>query len=91
MSLIRQHVYYTGHVQGVGFRYNALTCARAYAVTGFVRNLNDGRVELVVEGAASDVQSLLRDIQHRMDQYIHKTESDQSPPTGMFPDFSIRR
>src|SRR5262249_24196810 len=46
----RATVHYSGHVQGVGFRYAARSIAGKYAVTGFVQNLSDGRVRLVVEG-----------------------------------------
>ena len=91
MPLIRQHVYYSGHVQGVGFRYNALGCARAYAVTGMVRNLDDGRVEMVVEGSTDEVRALLDDIQDRMRGYILETESRRTSPTGEYGDFSIAR
>ncbi len=45
----------SGRVQGVGFRYTAKGVAQRFAVTGFVRNLSDGRVELVVEGDAAEV------------------------------------
>ena len=47
-------VTYRGRVQGVGFRYTARTVAAGYAVQGFVRNLPDGGVQLVVEGAADE-------------------------------------
>jgi acylphosphatase len=47
---MRRHLFYSGRVQGVGFRYTAQRIARSFAVTGWVRNLPDGRVELIVEG-----------------------------------------
>ncbi len=50
MSRVRLHVYYSGLVQGVGFRYRARSVAEGFEVTGLVRNLLDGRVELVAEG-----------------------------------------
>ena len=87
---IRQHVYYRGRVQGVGFRYTAVRCAEAYDVTGFVRNLDDGRVELVVEGAKADVQNLLDDIRTSMSGNIRQETSDTSDPTGEFRDFAVR-
>ena len=46
----RRETHYSGQVQGVGFRFQTLRIARAYEVAGFVRNLPDGRVELVAEG-----------------------------------------
>jgi hypothetical protein len=45
----RMTIFYSGHVQGVGFRYNTKSVARGYEVIGTVRNLDDGRVELIAE------------------------------------------
>jgi acylphosphatase len=57
--VIRTNVIYRGHVQGVCFRATTQGCARDLAVTGFVRNLPDGSVELEVQGPADEVQRLL--------------------------------
>ena len=46
----RREVYFSGRVQGVGFRYTVRMVASRFAVTGFVKNLPDGRVQLVAEG-----------------------------------------
>ena len=46
----RAHVIYSGNVQGVGFRYTAVNCARGFAVTGWVQNTADRKVELIAEG-----------------------------------------
>ena len=48
-------VIYSGHVQGVGFRYTTKTVAAGFQVTGTVRNLPDGRVELIAEGARAEL------------------------------------
>jgi acylphosphatase len=53
----RLHAYYSGHVQGVGFRYTARWLARGFEVTGLVRNLLDGRVELVAEGERAELEA----------------------------------
>ena len=52
---IRRTVYFTGHVQGVGFRYTACEVARSFSVAGTVKNLPDGRVEMVAEGDTGEV------------------------------------
>lgn len=50
-------IFYSGHVQGVGFRYTAKSVAAGFEVCGIVRNLPDGRVELVVEGAREELEA----------------------------------
>jgi acylphosphatase len=53
----RMTVLYSGHVQGVGFRYTAKTAAAGFEVTGTVRNLPDGRVELIAEGPREELDA----------------------------------
>jgi len=53
----RMSVYYSGRVQGVGFRYTVKNVAMGFEVNGTVRNLTDGRVELVVEGSKSELEA----------------------------------
>lgn len=55
MSRVAQKIYYEGRVQGVGFRYTLRQIANGFDVTGTVRNLPDGRVELCVSGDAREV------------------------------------
>ncbi|HXR48887.1 MAG TPA: acylphosphatase [Candidatus Limnocylindrales bacterium] len=50
-------IFYSGHVQGVGFRYTTKTVAAGFEVTGSVRNLPDGRVELIAEGARAELEA----------------------------------
>jgi acylphosphatase len=53
----RMKVFYSGRVQGVGFRYTARTVATGFEITGFVRNLPDGRVELLAEGDGDELET----------------------------------
>lgn len=55
----RLHVYVEGYVQGVGFRYFVLRAAQALNLTGWVRNLYDGRVEVIAEGELENLNRLL--------------------------------
>ena len=50
-------IFYSGQVQGVGFRYTAKTVASGFEVSGTVRNLSDGRVELVAEGTRAELDA----------------------------------
>ena len=57
---IRVRVFVSGTVQGVGYRYSTLNKARQVGVSGWVRNLADGRVEAVFEGIKTDVEAMIR-------------------------------
>jgi acylphosphatase len=57
MSRCRLKNFYSGHVQGVGFRYTAKTVAAGFEVNGTVRNLPDGRVELIAEGSREELEA----------------------------------
>lgn len=89
METTRLHVYFSGMVQGVGFRYTTHFTAQRYDVTGFVRNLRDGRVELVVEGQREEAQAILDEISDHMAGYIDSKDVNWSTPTGEFSRFSV--
>ena len=75
-----KRVRYSGRVQGVGFRYTAERLAEGHPVTGFVRNLPNGDVELVAEGEAEQVQAFLKAVTRQMGNYIrHVTVQEESP------------
>ena len=63
MNRKRLTVLYSGHVQGVGFRYTVKSVARGFEVTGTVKNLDDGRVELVAEGDQAELEAFAQAIQ----------------------------
>jgi acylphosphatase len=86
----RREVRYSGRVQGVGFRYTARSIAQSYPVTGYVKNLADGSVELVVEGRPEDVSSVLAAIRTRMGRYIRDLQEATLPARGQFTDFDVR-
>ncbi len=86
----RRTVYYAGHVQGVGFRYTAHSIARGHKVTGYVCNLPDGRVELVVEGQRHETEAFLREVRERFFNFIRDERCDESPATGEFDTFAIQ-
>lgn len=81
---------FSGRVQGVGFRYTTQNLAMQFNVRGYVRNLPDNRVELVMEGPDDEMNRLLDAIKRRMEEFIRQTTCDVSPATGEFADFSIR-
>jgi len=87
---LRKTVLYAGTVQGVGFRYTAERMARRFPVSGFVRNLPDGRVEVVAEGGGGELAGFLAALDDAMSGYIRDRQVSESPGTGEFTGFTIR-
>jgi acylphosphatase len=87
---VRQKTIFRGHVQGVGFRYSAAMAARGFLVTGYVRNLPDGNVELVAEGDQDEVKGLIAEIKDRIGMNIRSALEVPEPETGEFSGFNIR-
>lgn len=89
---IRLHVYYSGHVQGVGFRYSVKQLSLEFDVTGWVKNLPDGRVELVAEGERNELETFQAAIPDAgLRRFIRDTQSHWSEGTGEFRGFEITR
>jgi len=86
----RHDVYYQGRVQGVGFRYTVRQLASDFSLTGFVQNLPDGRVLLVIEGTKSETSKFLRAIEGHLGHYISGKSEECLPATGSFQRFEIR-
>ncbi len=86
----RIEVRFTGHVQGVGFRYTTLGIAGRRPVVGYVRNLPDGAVQLVAEGERRELDALIADVQQAFAGHIRETRVDRQSPTGEFHGFVIR-
>jgi acylphosphatase len=89
--MIRRTTHFSGHVQGVGFRYTAIHVARGFEVVGYVRNLPDGRVELLAEGNEAEIARFLDALAEKMEGRIRGRTNVDSPPTGEFNEFSARR
>ena len=56
------HIYIAGRVQGVGFRFFTIKCAQKYGVTGWVKNMYDGRVEIEAEGTVPNLRLFLDEV-----------------------------
>jgi acylphosphatase len=84
-------VHYTGRVQGVGFRATAVRLARRYPVTGWVRNLPDRRVQLLVEGEASAVDAYLQSVRDCWGADIRDEQREERPVSGSHAGFDIAR
>jgi acylphosphatase len=88
-ELVGVLVHYTGRVQGVGFRATAESIAARYPVTGTVRNLPDGRVELLAEGSRADVEAFLAAVRARFARHIAAESADWQPATGRYTSFDV--
>jgi acylphosphatase len=86
----RLHIFYSGRVQGVGFRYTAKVTAHGFEVTGLVRNLMDGLVELVAEGHRSELEAFRLAIQDsEVGRFVRQEEVNWSPAKNEFRGFEI--
>lgn len=72
--MVRRHIYFSGRVQGVGFRFQASWAAKRFGLTGWVKNLYDGRVEMEVQGDADAIDGMLEAL--TSDTYIRITDID---------------
>ncbi len=89
-EVTHESVFFTGHVQGVGFRYSTLQVAKEFEVTGYVRNLADGRVQLEVEGRPGVIDAFLKSLEEKMHGYIRKTERTRGRRPPEFTGFTLR-
>ncbi|MFH1269861.1 MAG: acylphosphatase [Candidatus Omnitrophota bacterium] len=83
------HVYYSGRVQGVGFRFTAEKIAREMGVTGWVKNMRDGRVEITAEAEEETLKDFLEKINGYFSVYIRDADTQWLAATGEFKDFGI--
>ena len=86
----RVHVIYSGHVQGVGFRFTACDVANRYGIKGWVKNCGDGKVELVAEASEEALKSFLVDLKATLSHHIHDENISWEPASNEFSDFQIR-
>lgn len=76
---IRKHIIFYGRVQGVGFRYRACYAAQEYGLTGWVRNLYDGTVEMEVQGTETEIDWLIIALDHGRYVSIERMEVKKEP------------
>jgi acylphosphatase len=88
----RLHVFYSGRVQGVGFRYTAKNVATGFEITGIVRNLPDGRVELVAEGLKDELEGFQQAIRESgLGSLIAREDAIWEDAKNEFRGFEISR
>lgn len=92
MKRSRMHVVYSGRVQGVGFRYTVKTVVAGFEAAGMIRNLPDGRVELIAEGQRDELDAFRQAIRDAgLDHFIRNEDVSWGDATGEFRGFEIAR
>jgi acylphosphatase len=86
----RREVHYHGRVQGVGFRYTTAEAAERFDVSGYVENLPDGRVRLVVEGEVDEIDRFLAAVSGELERHIRNIDVQRREATREFNSFHIR-
>ncbi len=84
---IAKHIFFSGQVQGVGFRFTAHRIAMRYGLVGYVRNIPDGRVEVLAQGRGRDIDDFVQDIQETFS--VSDVGIKDAPVGTKFIDFKI--
>jgi len=87
--MVRAHIHFSGTVQGVGFRYTTLSFAQNLFLTGWVKNLSDGKVEAVVEGPREKIEELVSNLTGQFGSFIRDTQIDWTQMRHEFNEFSV--
>lgn len=82
--------FFSGRVQGVGFRYQTLQVAKGFEVTGYVKNLPDGRVRLEAEGRQDEVVDFVAEVEAQLRTYIRHLEKGGGTRKQRFFSFTIQ-
>lgn len=83
------HAYFSGRVQGVGFRFTARQLAAELGIAGWVKNLSDGRVEVVAEADEAVLKDFLSRLERTFRLYIRDIQTDWQPASSAFDDFTV--
>ena len=87
--MLARRIIFIGRVQGVGFRFTAHRMANRHQLTGFVRNLSNGAVEMLAQGPADDIDDCIQDIKEYYPGYIGEMNVEEIPPDPKHTDFRI--
>ena len=77
--MVRKHIFFSGNVQGVGFRYRSFYIAQSLGLTGWVENLWDGRVEMEVQGTREEIREMVERLSQQNFVEIEGIEAKEIP------------
>lgn len=83
-------MFYSGKVQGVGFRMNAQYISHRLGITGWVKNLPNGQVEIIAEADEERINSFLQEMKQSFSVYIENVDITWEEPTNEFTVFGVR-
>ena len=89
MSQTARHIIFIGQVQGIGFRFTALNTANRFRLTGCVRNLPGGNVEMIAQGSDDDIDNCIRDIKEAFGDNIRETIIKETAFDPRYTNFKI--
>jgi acylphosphatase len=89
MKMTARKIVFSGRVQGVGFRFTALNIASRYELTGYVRNIPDGDVEMFAQGTGEAIDDCIRDLQDSFVGTISHIDIEEVTPDPKLTDFRI--
>ncbi|MCP4608849.1 MAG: acylphosphatase [Planctomycetes bacterium] len=87
--MIARHITFSGRVQGVGFRFTARRAAERRQLTGYVRNIANGSVEMLAQGRDEEVDDCIQDIKEYFSGYIRETSVREITFDPKYSDFQI--
>ena len=87
MPKVAKHIFFSGRVQGVGFRFTAQAIAKRYEFAGYVRNTLDGKVEVLAQGDLKDIDDFICDLQETFS--IRETDIKNVPIDAQYNGFNI--
>ena len=90
MKVVRFEIVFSGRVQGVGFRYTSGQVARRFEVTGWVKNLPNGTVQMVIEGSVDELESYADAVAAETHGRVTDRRTERKQATGEFSRFEIR-
>ncbi|MCK4914122.1 MAG: acylphosphatase [Planctomycetes bacterium] len=89
MEQIARHIIFVGRVQGIGFRFTAFDAANRHRLTGMVRNLSDGTVEMFAQGFEKDIKNCVADIKKSYSKNIREIKIEEAVVNPRYEDFKI--
>jgi acylphosphatase len=84
------HIFFSGRVQGVGFRFTARAVANRYKIDGWVKNTHDSRVEIIAQGRKKDIDNFVDDLKQEFSGHVLDVDIEQIESSDDYDSFQIK-